>query len=94
MKATKSVQKRSARPLRVNVKLTGKSNPGQCQGILSRLRGVQSVVQTFPDEIDEDLKRLFVLEVDPSELESALKELRRRSEVEYAEKAPLRKLIR
>lgn len=94
MKATKAVQKQSAALLRVNVKLTGKSDPGRCQGILSRLRGVQSVVQTFPEETDEALKRLFVLEVDPSELETALKELRRRSEVEYAEKAPLRKLIR
>ena len=94
MKATKVAQKQSGPPLRVNVKLTGDSDPGRCQNILSRLHGVQSVIQTFPDESDEELKRLFVLEVEPSELESALNELRRRSEVEYAEKAPLRKLIR
>lgn len=94
MKATKAAQKQSAVPLRINVKLTGSSDPDRCHGMLSRLRGVQSVIQTFPDETDEELRRLFILEVDPSELESALKELRRRSEVEYAEKAPLRKLIR
>ena len=61
---------------------------------MSRLRGVQSVIQTFPDETDQELKRLFVLEIDASDVESALKELRRRPEVEYVEKAPLRKLIR
>ncbi len=94
MKATKAAQKQSAPALRVNVKLTGHSDPGRCQNILSRLRGVQSIVQTFPDEIDEELKRLFVLEIEPSELESALKELRRNAEVEYAETAPQRKLIR
>jgi len=94
VKATKATQKQSAPALRVNVKLTGHSDPGRCQNILSRLRGVQSVIQTFPDESDEELKRLFVLEVESSELESALRELRHHREVEYAEKAPLRKLIR
>jgi len=94
VKATKAAQKQSAPPLRVNIKLTDDSDPGRCHDILSRLRGVQSVIQTFPDEPDKELKRLFVLEIEPSELESALKELRRHSEVEYAETAPQRKLIR
>ena len=62
--------------------------------MLSRLRGVQSVIQTFPDETDQELKRLFKLEIDPSELESALKELRRCPEVEYAGKPALREVIR
>lgn len=94
MKATKSAQKRTAPRLRVNVKVKEKTSPGECPGILSRLTGVQSVIQTFPEETDEELKRLFVLEVEPSELKNALKELRRRREVEYAERAPPRKLIR
>ncbi|MGE5220474.1 MAG: hypothetical protein ACM3SP_26005 [Chloroflexota bacterium] len=94
MKAAKAVQKQSAPLPRVNVKLTGDSDLSRGQTILSRLQGVQSVIQTFPDEPDEDLKRLFVLEIEPSKLESVLKELRRRGEVEYAERAPLRKLIR
>jgi hypothetical protein len=94
VKVTKAAQKQTASPRRVNVKLTGEADPGRCRNILSRLRGVQSVVQTFPHETDEELKRLFVLDIGPSELESALKELRRRSEVEYAEAAPQRKLIR
>jgi hypothetical protein len=80
--------------LRVNVKLTGDSDPDRSRGLLSRLRGLQSVIQTFPDETDQELKRLFVIEIDASDVESALKELRRRPEVEYVEKAPLRKSIR
>lgn len=94
MKAIKAAQKQSAQPSRVNVKLTGNSDSSRCRGILSRLPGVQSVIQTFPDEADEDLKRLFVLEIAPSKLESVLKKLRHHGEVEYAEQAPLRKLIR
>jgi len=58
------------------------------------MRGVRSVIQTFPDEMDQELNRLFVLEIDPSEVDSALKELRQRHEIEYAETAPRRKLIR
>ena len=94
MKSTKTAQEQPTPRLRVNVKLTGGADPGRSRGLLSRLRGVQSVIQTFPDESDRELKRLFVLEIDPSDVESALKELRRRPEVEYVEKVPLRKLIR
>lgn len=94
MKSTKALQKQQTPRLRVNVKLTGDSDPDRSRGLLSRLRGVQSVIQTFPGETDQELKRLFVLEIDASDLESALKELRRCPEVEYVEKAPLRKLIR
>lgn len=76
------------------MKLAEDSDPQRSRGMLSRLRGVRSVIQTFSDETDQELRRLFVLEIDPSELESALKELRRNPEVEYAEKPPQRKLIR
>lgn len=94
VKSAKALRKELTPRLRVNLKLTGESDPDQSRSLLSRLQGVQSVIQTFPDEPDEELKRLFVLEIEPSELESALKELRRHTEVEYAETAPQRKLIR
>ena len=94
MKATKSLRKEQPPRFLVNVKLTGASDPARSRGILSRPHGVQSVVQTFPEESDQELKRLFVLEIDGPELEAALKELRRCPEVEYAEKAAVRKLIR
>ena len=94
MKSTKAAHEQQTPCLRVNVKLTGDADPDRSRGLLSRLRGVQSVIQTFPDETDQELKRLFVLEIDPSDVEFSLKELRRRPEVEYVEKTPLRKLIR
>lgn len=94
MKSTKAAQEKKTPRLRVNVKLTVGADPDRSRGLLSRLLGVQSVIQTFPDETDQELKRLFVLEIDPSDVESSLKELRRCPEIEYVEKAPLRKLIR
>jgi hypothetical protein len=94
VKSTKAAQERKAPRLRVNLKLTGDADPDRSRGLLARVRGVQSVIQTFPDETDQELKRLFVLEIDPSDFESSLKELRHCPEVEYVEKAPLRKLIR
>ena len=94
MTATKLARKQRAPCRRVNVKPSEDSDPDRSRGMFSRLRGVQSVIQTFPDETDQELKRLFVLEVEPSKFESALEELRHCSEVEYAEKSPLRKLIR
>jgi hypothetical protein len=56
--------------------------------------GVLKVTQTFPDEPDDDLARLFVLEVEPSTLESVLAKLRRDRSVEYAENPAPRRLIR
>ncbi len=94
MKSIKATQEQSVQPLRVNVKLAGDSDLSRCRGTLSRFPGVQSAAQTFPDESDEELKRLFVLEIEASKLESVLKELRRWGEVDYAEQVPPRKLIR
>ena len=80
--------------MRVNVKLAPGAERDRSLSILSRPRGVRSVIQTFPDETDEDLDRLYMLDVDPSNLQSALRELRQCPEVEYAEVVPSRKLIR
>ncbi len=76
------------------MKLAQDSEPGRSRAILSRTRGVQAVIQTFPDEADRELKSLFLIEINASDLKSALKELRSCPEVEYVEEAPLRKLVR
>ena len=52
------------------------------------------MTQTFPDEADEELARLFVVEVDPLKLKGALKDLQENPAVEYAEPTARRKLIR
>ena len=62
--------------------------------MIARLAGVQAVIHTFPEETDEELKRLFVLEVAPTDVDSILKELDGRADIEYVERAPKRKLIR
>lgn len=80
--------------MQVNVKLAPGALRDRSLSILSRPRGVRSVMQTFPDETDEELARLYMLDVDPSDLQSALRELRQRPEVEYAEVVPSRRLIR
>lgn len=94
MKTTKRVAGQEAPCVRVNVKLAPGAERDRSLNILSRPRGVRSVIQTFPDETDEELARLYMLDVDPSKLQSALRELRHCPEVEYAEVVPSRKLIR
>jgi hypothetical protein len=61
---------------------------------LSRWPGILSVTQTFPDESDQDLAKLLVLEIEPSAVASTLKKLRKNPSVEYAEEPAPRRLIR
>lgn len=94
MKTTKKRAGKEAPCVRVNVKLAPGARRKRFRGIFSRARGIRSVIRTFPDETDEELARLYTVDVDSSDLQSALRELRRCPEVEYAEVAPSRKLIR
>ncbi len=80
--------------VQVNVKLApGADRPLVVQK-LSITPGVRDVVQTFPGETDEELASLYVLDVDASEVESALRQLRQIADVEYVEVSAPRKLIR
>lgn len=83
-----------AKAARLNVKLAPGVKPNQSEQVLSTTPGVISVTQTFPDEDDEALSRMFVLEVDPSKSTDALKKLQENPAVEYAEPTARRKLIR
>lgn len=62
--------------------------------LLAETPGIQSVIQTFPDETDEELSRLYVLEVTASESEAAIKMLNAHPEIEYVEPSAPRRLIR
>jgi hypothetical protein len=77
----------------VNVKLAPGADRRRAAAFLAALPGVEDVVQLFPDEADEELAGLYVIEVDAPELETALHELGRQPDVEYAEEAAPRKLI-
>ncbi len=82
------------RDVQVNLKLVpGADRPLVVQK-LSISPGVRNVVQTFPGETDEELANLYVLDVDASEVESALRQLRQIADVEYVEVSAPRKLIR
>ena len=80
--------------VRVNVKLVPDADRARSVSRLSDAAGVRTVVQTFPDETDQELSGLYMLEVDPPNLKSILEQLRKIPEVEYAEVAPSRRLVR
>ncbi len=89
-----STQQQEVAPgARLNVKLAPEVKPQQSEEVLSSTPGVISVIQTFPDEVDEELSRMFVVEVDPSKLKGALRKLQENPAVEYAEPTAPRKLI-
>lgn len=77
----------------VHVKLTPGADSVLCVKRLSEADGVRDVTQLFPGETDQELSRLYVLEVDPSRLAGLMKELHRNKSLEYAELAAPRRLI-
>ncbi len=83
-----------AETVAVNVKLERGSVPGASVKALTHAPGVLRVEQSFPEELDEDLSTLYVLEVERPLLPSALRALRAAPGVEYAEEAAPRKLLR
>jgi hypothetical protein len=85
--------KKSKRTVRLNVKLATEVEPGQAEEALAGTPGLRSLIRMFPDEEDEELSRLFILEVDPSTVQQSLKQLKKNLSVEYAEKTASRKLV-
>ena len=81
------------RGIRLNVKLTPDLDPRRSEEILSKTPGLRLVIQTFPEETDPELSTLYVLEVNPSDVKSALKQLRQNPYVQYVEETAPRKLI-
>ena len=79
---------------RLNVKLTPETRPHETEEALSSTPGMISVVQTFPDEKDEELSRMYVVEVDAARSEDALEKLQQNPAVEHAEHTAKRKLIK
>ena len=82
------------RGIQFSFKVGPRAEPQEFVHTIAAWPGVLKVTQTFPDESDGDLARLFVLEVEPSALDSTLTRLRRTRSVEYAEDPAPRRLIR
>lgn len=90
MEASKGVRE----TMLVNVKLAPGIDARRSASILARAPGVVNVTQTFPGESDRDLASLYLIEVDTDTLNTALSQFRNNPDVEYAEEAAPRKLIR
>ncbi len=88
-----STQTETQGPIRLNVKLASRVNDEAPEKVLAGTPGLKSVIQTFPDEKDEELSRLFIIEVEPSAAKLALAKLLENPAIEYAEPTAKRKLI-
>ena len=84
----------TASAVSLNVKLTPETKPHQSEEALSSTPGMISMIQTFPEETDEELARMYVIEVDPTQCVDALKILQNNPAVEHAEPSAKRKLIK
>ncbi len=75
----------------LNVKLRQRS--GSAAPRAFSCPGVLKATQTFPDEQDDELARLFVLTVDRARLSSVMTALGRHPDVELVEEAGRKRLI-
>ena len=91
---TQSVKNVATRAVQLSVKLQPDADPGVFVRAFSHEPGIIKVTQTFPDETDQELAGLFVVEVDQSALKSAIRRLRANSFVAYAADPAPRRLIR
>lgn len=83
----------SQRGARINVKLAPGISEKQADKVLARTPGLQSVVQLFPEEKDEEMLSMYMLEVAPDQLKAAMEQLRQNPQVESAHETATRKLI-
>ena len=74
----------------VNVKLVPQVEVEKTLGSLRELDGVVAVIHTFPEEDDDELRRLAIVEVEPERVESVLRALGANPALEYAAVAPRR----
>ena len=75
----------------LNVKLT-RPDKGM-PAALEHLPGVVQVTQTFPDEPDEELSTLYVLQVEAPRASTVLRSLRKDPAVAFAETCAPRKAL-
>lgn len=78
---------------RINIKLAPGINHDQAKQVLSKTPGLQSVIQLFPDEKDEEMLSMYILEVASDHLKAAMEQLNQNPKVESANETTSRKLI-
>ena len=77
----------------VNVKLTERTTSAVPEP-LQDLPGIERIVQTFPEETDEELSTLYLVDIDRAKAKKVLRALRSNPKVDYAESPAARKLLR
>lgn len=85
---------RTQKASRLNVKLVAGVDEERSQELFSDTPGFRAAVRLFPDEQEEEMRSLYVVEVSPSEVERAVEKLRSDPAVEYAVAPTPRKLIK
>ena len=75
----------------LNLRISPGADIGRGKRAMEHLRGVERVRQVFPEETDQELVRMFVLDVEPSLGEETLAALRGESFVEEVEVVPKRR---
>ncbi len=76
------------------MKLASAINQVEVEKILAGTPGLHSIVQLFPDERDDDMRKMYLLEVAANLAGAAVEQLRRNPNVESAHETAPRRLIR
>jgi hypothetical protein len=76
------------------VKLAAGTDHGQANTLLASTPGVRSVIQLFPDDPDDEMRRLYIVEVPSNHVDEAIQHLQRNPGVEFAHETAPRKLVR
>ena len=76
----------------INVQLTQHADIGTGKAALAAVPGVLRVRQVFPEQEDDELRRMFIVDVDASHNDTVLARLQRLGLVEDAELVPQRGL--
>ncbi|HEX8246016.1 MAG TPA: hypothetical protein VF541_21050 [Longimicrobium sp.] len=84
---------RLAETARVNVKLVPGTALERAERLLRESPGVLGVEQLFPGETDEEMRGMYMVEVDGRSAGDAVRQLAQKPEVEYAQETARRKLI-
>jgi hypothetical protein len=79
--------------VQLSLKVAADVNARKLKRLWSQTPGLHNVVQTFPDESDEELSRLYVLEIEADAVTDAVQQLQAQPEIEYVDK-PMRRRAR
>ncbi len=78
----------------ITLQLTSQVERRDAETALAAVVGVRRVQQVFPDDEDDELARVYVLDVAPADTTSTLAALLALNITEYCEMAPIRDISR